>query len=159
MPLKVSSNKNRPGVFTISPIGSIDARTHSMLEEEVESVLIEKPNVIIFDMEFLDYINSMGVRILLKTKKEMQKNDGKVAVSPGFPLSRVCHNKRNKDSACNVIPGLTRNPDVFKALLYWMPDRVRHDVKKKCAFYNCDTVSKAGIQYPESSIQYQSLLA
>ena len=79
MPLKVSSNQNRPGVFTISPIGSIDALTHTMLEEEVESVLIEKPNVIIFDMEFLEYINSMGVRILLKTKKEMQNNDGKIA--------------------------------------------------------------------------------
>lgn len=79
MLLKVISNQNRPGVFTISPIGSVDARTHAKLEEEVESVLIEKPNVIIFDMEFLEYINSMGVRILLKTKKEMQKNDGKIA--------------------------------------------------------------------------------
>ena len=79
MPLKVSSKQNRPGVFTISPIGSIDARSHTILDEEVESVLIEKPDVIIFDMEFLDYINSMGVRVLLKTKKEMQKTEGKIA--------------------------------------------------------------------------------
>ena len=79
MSLKVTSNQNRPGVFTISPIGSIDARTHSILEEEVESVLTEKPNVIIFDMEFLDYINSLGVRVLLKAKKEMKNNAGKVA--------------------------------------------------------------------------------
>jgi anti-anti-sigma factor len=79
MPLKVSSNQNRPGVFTISPIGSIDAQTHTMLDEEVESALIEKPDVIIFDMEFLDYINSMGVRVLLKTKKEMKNRAGKVA--------------------------------------------------------------------------------
>jgi len=79
MALKVSSTQKRPGVYTISPIGSIDARTHSVLEEEVESVLSEKPNVVIFDMEFLDYINSMGVRVLLKTKKEMQKTEGKIA--------------------------------------------------------------------------------
>ena len=79
MPLKVSSKQNRPGVFTISPIGSIDARSHTILDEKVESVLIEKPDVIIFDMEFLDYINSMGVRVLLKTKKEMKKTAGKVA--------------------------------------------------------------------------------
>ena len=79
MALKVSSTQNRPGVFTISPIGSIDARTHTMLEEEVESVLNEKAYVIIFDMEFLDYISSMGIRVLLKTKKEMKKRAGKVA--------------------------------------------------------------------------------
>ena len=79
MPLKVNSNQNRPGVFTISPIGSIDARSHTILDEEVESALFEKPDVIIFDMEFLDYINSMGVRVLLKTKKEMKKRAGKVA--------------------------------------------------------------------------------
>ncbi len=79
MPLIVNSNQNRPGVFTISPIGSIDARSHTILDEEVESALFEKPDVIIFDMEFLDYINSMGVRVLLKTKKEMKKRAGKVA--------------------------------------------------------------------------------
>ena len=78
MSLKVTSTENRPGVITISPIGSIDARTHTILEENVDSVLSEKPNVIIFDMEFLDYINSMGVRVLLKTKKQLQKNNGKV---------------------------------------------------------------------------------
>ncbi len=79
MPLKVTSSQKRPGVYAISPIGAIDARSHSILEEEVESVLSQKPNVIIFDMEYLDYINSMGVRVLLKTKKAMKKAEGKVA--------------------------------------------------------------------------------
>lgn len=78
MSLKVTSNETRPGVITISPIGSIDARTHTILEEKVDSVLSQKPNVIIFDMEFLDYINSMGVRVLLKTKKQIQKDSGKI---------------------------------------------------------------------------------
>ena len=78
MSLKVTSTQKRPGVVTIAPIGSIDSRTHTILEEEVDAVLSEKPNVIIFDMEFLDYINSMGVRVLLKTKKQIQKDDGKV---------------------------------------------------------------------------------
>ena len=78
MSLKVTASEKRPGVFTVSPIGSIDARTHTILEENVDSVLSQKPNVIIFDMEFLDYINSMGVRVLLKTKKQIKKDNGKV---------------------------------------------------------------------------------
>jgi anti-anti-sigma factor len=78
MSLKVNVDQNRTGVITVSPIGSIDARTYSVLEEKVDSILNQTPDVIIFDMEFLDYLNSMGVRVLLKTKKQMQKQNGKV---------------------------------------------------------------------------------
>jgi anti-anti-sigma factor len=78
MPLKVTSTQKKPGIVTISPIGSINTQTHTVLEEEVDTVLSQNPNVIIFDMEFLDYINSMGVRVLLKAKKQVQKDDGKV---------------------------------------------------------------------------------
>lgn len=78
MSLKVNVEQKRAGVITISLIGSIDGRTYSVLEEKVDSILNEAPGVIIFDMEFLDYLNSMGVRVLLKTKKQMQKQNGKV---------------------------------------------------------------------------------
>jgi anti-anti-sigma factor len=78
MSLKVNVEQKQAGVITISPIGSIDGKTYSVLEEKVDSILNETPDVIIFDMEFLDYLNSMGVRVLLKTKKQMQKQNGKV---------------------------------------------------------------------------------
>ncbi len=78
MSLKVNTEQKRAGVIAIAPIGSIDTKTYSSLEKEVDAVLTQKPDVIIFDMEFLDYINSMGVRVLLKTKKQMKKSDGKV---------------------------------------------------------------------------------
>jgi anti-anti-sigma factor len=78
MSLKVNVEQKQAGVITISPIGSIDGKTYSVLEEKVDSILNEAPDVIIFDMEFLDYLNSMGVRVLLKTKKQMQKQNGKV---------------------------------------------------------------------------------
>lgn len=78
MSLKVTSTEKRPGVVTISPIGSIDAQSCTILEERVDTVLSAKPDVIIFDMEFLDYMNSMGVRVLMKAKKQIQKADGKL---------------------------------------------------------------------------------
>jgi anti-anti-sigma factor len=78
MSLKVNSGESRPGIFTISPIGSLDGNTYQILESTVDAVLKEMPDVIIFDLEFLDYINSMGVRVLLKTKKEIEKNNGKI---------------------------------------------------------------------------------
>ena len=78
MALKVNSAETRPGVFTVSPIGTLDANTYMILEKTVDAVLKQMPDVIIFDLEFLDYINSMGVRVLLKTKKELEKNGGKI---------------------------------------------------------------------------------
>ena len=78
MALKVNSAETRPGVFTVSPIGSLDGNTYKILEVTVESILGQLPDIIIFDLEFMDYINSMGVRVLLKTKKELEKHNGKI---------------------------------------------------------------------------------
>ncbi len=64
MALKVNSAETRPGVFSVSPIGTLDGNTYQILEATVDAVLKELPDVIIFDLEFLDYINSMGVRVL-----------------------------------------------------------------------------------------------
>ncbi len=78
MSLKVNSAETRPGVFTISPIGTLDANSSTVLEGTVDAVLNQSPDVLIFDMEYLDYINGMGVRVLLKAKKAMEKDNGKI---------------------------------------------------------------------------------
>jgi anti-sigma B factor antagonist len=78
MALKVNSAETRTGVFTISPIGTLDANTYTILEGTVDTVLNQSPDVLIFDMEYLDYINSMGVRVLLKAKKAIEKDNGKI---------------------------------------------------------------------------------
>jgi anti-anti-sigma factor len=78
MSLKVNSAETRPGVFTVSPIGTLDANSYTILETTVDLILKESPDVLIFDMEYLDYINSMGVRVLLKAKKALEKDNGKI---------------------------------------------------------------------------------
>jgi len=78
MSLKVNSAETRPGVFTVSPIGSLDGNTYMILETTVDLILKESPDVLIFDMQYLDYINSMGVRILLKAKKTLEKDNSKI---------------------------------------------------------------------------------
>ncbi len=78
MPLKVKSNSKSRGVIVISPIGSINANTYSILEEKVDKILKKRPDVIIFDMKFADYISSTGIRVLLKTKKAMKATNGRM---------------------------------------------------------------------------------
>jgi anti-sigma B factor antagonist len=78
MVLKVKSYSKRPGVVVVSPIGSINAGTYRILEEKVDEILESPPDVIIFDMEFADYISSTGIRVLLKTKKAMKATNGRI---------------------------------------------------------------------------------
>jgi anti-anti-sigma factor len=78
MAIKVNTAIKKPGIFVVAPIGSIDATGYALFQEKVTSVLIQSPDVIIFDMEYTDYINSMGIRVLVKTKKAMKQSGGKI---------------------------------------------------------------------------------
>ncbi len=78
MPLKVKSTTRGPGVIIVSPIGSIDANSYSVLDEKMDEILKQTPDVIIFDMEFADYISSTGIRVLLKTKKVLKETAGRM---------------------------------------------------------------------------------
>ena len=79
MALEVNTAIKSPGIFVVAPIGSIDGADRGMLQEKIDSVLKQNPEVIIFDMEHADYINSLGIRILVKTKNAMKQRGGKIA--------------------------------------------------------------------------------
>jgi anti-sigma B factor antagonist len=79
MALEVNTAIKSPGVFVVAPIGSIDGTDKGMLQEKIDSVLKQNPEVIIFDMEHADYINSMGIRVLVKTKNAMKQRGGEIA--------------------------------------------------------------------------------
>ena len=78
MALKVNTTKKSPGIFVVAPIGSIDGTDHGMFQEKIDSVLKQNPDVIIFDMEYANYINSSGIRVLVKTKKALKQGGGKI---------------------------------------------------------------------------------
>jgi anti-anti-sigma factor len=77
MAFKVNTALKRPGVYVVSPIGAIDTGSQVLFENTLAPLLEQKPDVIIFDMEFTDYINSSGIRVLLKAKKALQQYGGK----------------------------------------------------------------------------------
>jgi anti-anti-sigma factor len=78
MALKVNTAVRRPGIFVVAPIGSIDGAGHAIFQDSVTSVLNQNPDVILFDMEFADYINSMGIRELVKARKALKQRGGKI---------------------------------------------------------------------------------
>ena len=78
MSLTVTSQEKRIGVFVVTPAGSIDSDTYTILETKVDFLLESTPTEIVFDMASVDYISSAGVRIVLKTKKALKKSGGKL---------------------------------------------------------------------------------
>jgi len=74
----VFSAEKSPGVFIIYPEGSLDSNTYPTLEEKVRLVTETTPQLIVFDLQRLAYISSMGIRVFIKTAKEMKVLGGSV---------------------------------------------------------------------------------
>ena len=79
MTLDVTSKAKEPGVLMVCPVGSIDTNTHKILDDHISAAIArETPSAIVFDMEGVNYISSMGVRVLLRTRKVLKQTGGKV---------------------------------------------------------------------------------
>ena len=78
MSLIVTSSQKVQGLYIVSSVGSLDSNTYRIFEEEVNSTLKKSPSIIVFDMEHLEYLSSAGIRVILKARKELKGNDGKV---------------------------------------------------------------------------------
>ena len=76
MSLKVNSKEKQTGAFVISCSGSLDTNTYTTLESRLNLIFEGHHKLIVFDMENLDYISSMGVRVIIKTQKQMKSLNG-----------------------------------------------------------------------------------
>ena len=76
MHFEVSSERKRPGVYIVKPVGNLNSSNYLLFEEEVMPLLVPSTKALIFDMSGLDYISSAGVRIVIRTKKVMAELGG-----------------------------------------------------------------------------------
>ncbi len=84
---KISEGKGT-GIFVVTAEGSLDTITYNILEEEVDRILDASPSWMVFDLEKLDYISSMGVRVIAKAKKFFKKSEGTVTLLNPQPQIR-----------------------------------------------------------------------
>jgi anti-anti-sigma factor len=124
MALKVNTAVKRPGIFVVAPIGSIDAAGNAIFRERVSSVLTQNADVIIFDMEFADYINSMGIRELLKAKKALKLRGGKILFTNLQPQIRKVFD------ILNALPSLKVFADIQELDRYLDAMQARSHVKQ-----------------------------
>jgi anti-sigma B factor antagonist len=80
MSLAIEIKPKDKGSFVISLAGRLDTETYVSCEEKIKP-LLNTAQVLIFDLERLVYISSMGLRVMLKTKKTMELNGGQVIIT------------------------------------------------------------------------------
>ena len=78
MSLHVSVQEKSKGVYTISPEGSIDTNTYTILKSETEKVLEQSPHLIIFDMKDVKFISSAGIGVILVAEQSAKAQGGGV---------------------------------------------------------------------------------
>ena len=74
--LTVLISKIGNGVFNVSPKGAIDSDTYIILQNKMAETMKPAPRVIIFDMKGVDYISSMGIKVILDAKNTVEKANG-----------------------------------------------------------------------------------
>lgn len=78
MTLLVSAHPKALGAYVVSATGEINGQTFSILENKMDQLLAEKPNLIVLDMAEVSYLSSAGIRVILKTKKALSAYAGKL---------------------------------------------------------------------------------
>jgi len=81
MDIDIKIEKKQEGVYLISLAGSLDTATCVDCEEKIDPILGPSTKAVVFDMEGLDYISSVGFLLIFKVKKAVEKNGGVLAIA------------------------------------------------------------------------------
>jgi len=81
MSLTVRSTEKIPGVFILFPEGRLDSNTYSILEKKIEYLLsVGQARDMTLDMAGVDYLSSMGVRVIFKAHKDLKQRGGSLSM-------------------------------------------------------------------------------
>jgi len=81
MSLTVTLQEKMPHVYVLYPVGPLDANTFQVLEKKVDFLLGEgQAKAITFDMAGVHYISSMGIRVVVKAKKQLKQQGGALSM-------------------------------------------------------------------------------
>jgi len=72
--------ENNNGVEIFSVTGSLDSNTSSELETKIYTALEKGLQKLILNLENLDYISSAGIRVMLKTTKDLKRMEGNIVL-------------------------------------------------------------------------------
>ena len=69
--------KEEHGIVFLAFKGRLDGKSAVEAEDTINSIFKGENNRLLFDFEFLEYLSSAGLRVVLGAAKEMKRRDGK----------------------------------------------------------------------------------
>ncbi len=80
MSLKIETESQKERVMRIALSGRLDSNTTPQLDETLTEVFSGDTTTVVYDLAELEYISSAGLRAIFRTKKELEKKNGDIAV-------------------------------------------------------------------------------
>ena len=82
MALTIKVMENKPRVFVVTLAGSLDSTTYPALETKIAYLLAEgEAKVLTLDLAALEFISSMGIRVIFKAKKDLARIGGSLCLA------------------------------------------------------------------------------
>ncbi len=90
MPLMIEVKELKMGLVEIALGGRLDTETSPQLEKKLDEALAKPVQALRFELSRLDYISSMGIRVLFKTLKALRaKKAMALVVNPQPQIKKV----------------------------------------------------------------------
>lgn len=83
------SSRRLSDVVVVAPTGQLDHANAQRLQEALASVLDgagSRPSALLFDFSGVEYISSMGLRVLMVAAKQMRSQNARIAVAGLQPV-------------------------------------------------------------------------
>ncbi len=87
--LEITVEKQPEGRVRVALNGRLDTQTYAQCEQRLEPLLTQATRVLVFDMAKLDYLSSMGLRVLMKTTKTLASHGGRCLLTQLQPPVRA----------------------------------------------------------------------
>lgn len=72
MTLDIKIIKKEENVYAVALKGSIDTDTYTQLEKELAGIINDKTKAVVFDMENVTYVSSIGIKVIIDAKKTLE---------------------------------------------------------------------------------------
>ena len=100
--LEITVQKQPLGRVQVTLKGRLDTQSYAQCEERLEPFLIASTKVLVFDLAQLDYLSSMGLRVLMKTSKALTELGGKCLLTSMQPPIKTVIDIANALPAQNI---------------------------------------------------------
>jgi len=100
----IETKQNEISIFKLN--GRLDSNTSPGLEDKLATAMKDGTRNMVLDFENLDYISSAGLRIILKTTKDLKRSEGHIILCAMQDYVKEVFEIAGFDSFLPIVPSL-----------------------------------------------------